>query len=756
MSIRSPVSPSANSPLPKLCWRPELGVTATADADGSCFHVEDPLRRKFFRVGFAEYTLLSQFDGRRSLPEVAESANRALGADAFSEADVLAVIQWGLQNGLLKMESKERGANDFPMSCQHDAQASGLDDDGDHHSLARRANFVPNPDTTSAPPPLRKVQWSLLSIRIPLGCPDRWCAQVSPWVDWLFGKTAFIAWLVLIAMAASEVAVNWSHFVTSTADILVPSNWLGLGLAWVVLKAVHESAHALVCKRHGGEVREVGIAFLFFAPVAYVDVTSCWRFASKWPRIQTAAAGMYAEMAIAALAVLIAGQADSLVEQHFFDNIAVMASVTTVLFNLNPLSRFDGYYILTDWCRVPNLYARGRQAAQQFAARRLLGSSTAVEPQSWLLVAYGFATWLWSLTVVVGIVLAASMYWHGLGLVLSALIVVSWMRSTVTRLIRTARQTSSASNRSRFGWLVRSTAILATGAALLMFVPWPFANTAPGVIEFTSRSVVRSESAGFVTRVLVQDGETVVEGQSLVELQNEELERELRDLELEIEQSRLRERLVVEQHDTAAVQIEQQQRDSLQRRVAERQRQVERLTLRAPITGVVSNRQLVTLRGSFIAAGTELLSIGDPTQREFVAAVRQEDLAVTQSLIEQPVVVHLHGRGDVPGRLQRIHPRASTTPEHLCLCAPFGGPLPVQSLPDEVANRSRSTSNFELLQPHFRLTFTLEDQSTPQPFAGEIGWINLDHRQTCGQHLLTWLSRWLTSSPPGVAQASRL
>ena len=97
--------PSAINTQPMLCWRADLSATRTADTDGSCFHVEDPQRRKFFRVGFAEYTLLSQFDGRRSLPEVAESANRALGTDSFSEADVLAVIQWVLQNGLLKMAS---------------------------------------------------------------------------------------------------------------------------------------------------------------------------------------------------------------------------------------------------------------------------------------------------------------------------------------------------------------------------------------------------------------------------------------------------------------------------------------------------------------------------------------------------------------------------------------------------------------------------------------------------------------------------
>lgn len=341
-----------------------------------------------------------------------------------------------------------------------------------------------------------------------------------------------------------------------------------------------------------------------------------------------------------------------------------------------------------------------------------------------------------------GLVVAASVYWHGAGLVLSALIVVSWLNSTLAQLVHEIRRTSASANRSWIGAIARSVSFIVVCAGLLMFVPWPFAHSAPGVIEFSSRTVVRSESAGFVFRVLVNDGEAVTEGEPLVELRNEELERELHDLELSIEQSRLRERLAVQQHDTASVQIEQQQRDSFEKRLKERSGQVERLTLRAPMTGVVSGRQLASLEGSFVTAGTELLSIGNPSQREFVAAVRQEDLPIAQAQIEKPVVVHLRGRGDIAGRLQRIHPRATTTPEQICLCAPFGGPLPVQSVPDETANRSRSTNGFELLQPHIRLTVALDADAGDQPFAGEIGWINLERRQSCGEHLLEWFARY--------------
>lgn len=676
-----------------LRWRTNLQSTSTVDADGPCVHLEDPMTGKFFRIGADELSLLSRFDGRRSWRAITEDANHQLGPRAFSEQEAQGIIQWACQRRLLVAAD---------------------------HSETGIAHRVPS-----------QSRWSLLSIRIPLGCPDRWCAKVLPSVNWLFGKPAFIVWLILLAWAAGEMTVEWDRFVTSSAAILVPTNWLRLGVAWLVLKVIHETAHALVCKRHGGEVREVGFALLFFAPVAYVDVTSCWRFASRWPRIHTAVAGMYAELACAALVVLISGQLDSPEQQHFLDNVALMASVTTLLFNLNPLSKFDGYFVLADLCGLTNLYARGRHAAGQLLRRWLTGSLSA-EPLAPWLAAYGIATWLWSVTIMVGMIVAASLYWHGLGLILAMCIGWNWLSSLARQAMNWLHR---CNGRERTRFVVRSTLVTALVVTALLLTPWPFAPSAPGVVEFSPLVVVRADSAGFVTRVLVEEGEAVVEGQPLLELQNEELERERQDLELAIEQSRLRERLAAQQQDTAAVQVEQQQGTALQRRLSERHRQTDRLTLRAPISGVVLSRQLSQLPGSFIKEGSEVLSIGNPAHCEFVAAVSQDDAPSLPQSTDQPVFVHLHGRGDLAGRVQRIHPRASTNPEHLCLCAPFGGPLPVRAISEEATSSPKSSPSIELLKPHLRLTITLTPSVGRRLRAGELGWVRWERSQSCAETL---------------------
>lgn len=689
------------SSAPLLRWRPDLHATHTSDADGPCVHVEDLRSGQFFRLGAAEFDFLSRFDGQRPWPEVVRDAHSSLNHQAFNEAEVQAILQWALQRRLLVSE------------------VTG--DQVEELSTARS-------------------NWNLLSIRVPLGKPDKLCEQLLPWTGWMFGPTAFVVWLMLVGLAVGEVFVSWDRFQAAGSEVFVPANWLGLGLAWLFLKVLHESAHALVCKRHGGEVREVGVALILFAPVAYVDVTSCWRFALRWPRIHTALAGIYVEVACAALAVLIAGQTMSLEARSFLDNVAVMASLTTLLFNINPLSRFDGYFVLADVCQVHNLYARGRLAAGQLLRRWFVGLSGTPQATSGWLAVYGGATWMWSLSVMIGLIFAASMYWHGWGLILSAILVTSWFGSAFQQGKRSVTRWTTG-ERSQFAF--RASLFFVGTALMLAVTPWPFGLTAPGVVEYAPLSVVRADGSGFVDRVLVQEGDVVTAGQPLLELRNEELERDLRDLELAIEQSRLRERLAVEQHDTAASQIEQQQRDALQRRWAERQRQVERLVVQAPSDGVIIGRDLAALTGSFVSEGRELLSVGDPTRREFLVAIRQEDLPTAQSQLNRPVSIQLRGRGDLVGELRRVQPRASTRPEHLCLCAPFGGPLAVQTHVD--AHGDRRTEGFDLLEPHFWIAVSLTEATRSTPLAGETGVLRWNPRQTCGLKLMSWLSHWIST-----------
>ena len=203
--------------------------------------------------------------------------------------------------------------------------------------------------------------WNPLCMKVPLAYPDRWVAKVTPWLGSFFTAGFTLLGAILVIVASYQVTAAWENFSAASRGIFTPARWLWLVACWLLLKVVHESAHAIVCRKYGGPVHEAGAIFVLFAPLAYVDLTSSWRFRSKWKRIHTAAAGMYVELWIAAIAAIAWVATDPGQVNDLCFNLVLMASLTTIVFNANPLMRFDGYYMLSDLLEIPNLYSEGQQ-----------------------------------------------------------------------------------------------------------------------------------------------------------------------------------------------------------------------------------------------------------------------------------------------------------------------------------------------------------------------------------------------------------
>jgi len=148
--------------------------------------------------------------------------------------------------------------------------------------------------------------------------------------------------VIILLFAIFRIGANWTIFYNSSKTILSTDNWLWLAGCWVFLKLIHESAHAIVCKRYDGTVREAGIIFILFAPLPYVDVTSCWNFLSRMARMHVAAAGLYIVLLIAAIAACVWGHSSQAWLNQLYFNVVVAASVSSLLFNLNPLMKING------------------------------------------------------------------------------------------------------------------------------------------------------------------------------------------------------------------------------------------------------------------------------------------------------------------------------------------------------------------------------------------------------------------------------
>ena len=574
----------------RLKLRGDLIFTPHTSGGQVYYVVEDLLNSRFFRIGHAESTFLSLLDGRTSIQEALSQLSSVLPAHRLSESDAAGLCRW-----LIQMDLAHTGASSQPSR------------------LADRARHMDQRQ--------RLAGWNPLVFRLPIVRPDRWFASIVPLVGWLFRPLAVAAWLSVVIFGAYTLLANWERFTASSRGVFAPDNWLWLVVCWVGLKLVHESAHGVACKRHGGDVRELGILFILFAPLAYVDVTSSWRFRSRWQRIQVAAAGMYVEMLLAAVAAVVWSLSGSSWLENLCFNVIVMATVGTVLFNANPLMKFDGYYILSDGLGMPNLYVNGQLFLRYWARRYLLGIPAALPAwthgQRTVIGIYGVASFLWRIVVCTSLTIAAVTLFHGAGIVLACLALVLWFGLPVFRFAKYFFFGRPGEQPCRVHFLATAGTATAVGAAILGLVPWPGARHAPAVVEYAPHTVVRADSAGFVREIHVQSSQQVRQGQLLVVLENRELSRELADLEFAIRQSEIRGRQHEQQGELAAEQAEQERREALRSQLAEKRARHEQLAVRAPRRGKIVCRDLAALRDTYLKAGDAIASIGTNVTRNY-------------------------------------------------------------------------------------------------------------------------------------------
>ncbi|MFT5094935.1 MAG: putative peptide zinc metalloprotease protein [Porticoccaceae bacterium] len=703
----------------RICLRTDLVFIPRRGRWKEWYQIEARHSGRYFRIGVTEYAFMSLLDGDTTIGEAVSLTARRYGPDAFSEDQATSIVVWLLENDLA--EVCEVGA----AGKQNSNATTGRR----KTTLVERLNPF----------------W----LKLPFGNPDAFINKLLPLTSWLHSWAAIIVSCVIWIAAAIAIASNWSSFESSWSTVLHRSNWVWLGASWLFLKIVHELSHAVACRRHGGEVRDSGIIFILLAPVAYVDVTSSLSFPSRWQRIQTAAAGIYVELTIASLAAIAWTVTDSPLLSHHLVNLIWSASVTTIVFNANPLMKFDGYYILSDLLDRPNLYTDSAQHLQRIANRIFFGVKTgsvrSSNQDAMLTATYGAAAFVWRMLICVGLLISASVMFHGAGIVLAAAGVLLWFGRPILQLVRKLWLLTRLDPQKSLRATVLGTASLAALGALLFLTPWPAGATAPGILDHQDLAVVRAETPGFVRRIHVADGEQVAEGQLLIELENEELANEVADIKVAIQQSDIRRSQSIRNHETAAAQVEAENRAALQKRLTEKLQQAEALTVRAPIAGRVMSRSLVWAEGTYAQPGTELVAIGDDSRKELRVSISQDDARWLQSAAEHSngtttVNVRLRSVGLAQGTVRRILPGATRTPLHASLTAPAGGPLVVKA-----NSSSDSKSEFVLTEPRVTAIVDLPPEVAASIPAGSVGhvWLKTAQAPTIAEATTRIATRWI-------------
>ena len=303
--------------------------------------VQDHTNNAFFRLAEPAYQFIGLLDGKRSVGDAWKITNEQLGDEAPTQGEVIQLLGQLYTANLLQA--------DVPA---------------DTHTLFSRYKQRKQREIT-------RYLMNIMFARIPIFDPD---AFLNKWLwafGWIFSPVGFVVWLVLIALGIHSVmqVQGWeTQIVSRSSSLLDPSNIIPLYIAFACIKACHEMGHAISCKKFGkqsgtgGEVHIIGIMFLVFTPVPYVDASSSWALRNKYHKAIVGGAGMWVELAIASVAAMVwAGTSESVWQHAFAYNVMFVASFSTVVFNANPLLRYDGYYILSDLLEIPNLATRSKE-----------------------------------------------------------------------------------------------------------------------------------------------------------------------------------------------------------------------------------------------------------------------------------------------------------------------------------------------------------------------------------------------------------
>lgn len=591
----------------RLTLRPDVRARRQSGHGKYWYVLSTPLSQEFFRVGDKAYSFLARLSEDRTVDEVWRDTLSHDPETMLSQQEVVQLLGQLNIAGLLQGDRATSSASLFERYQNR-------------RSRERRLRLT-----------------SVLSIRIPLFDPDRMLDRLQPFIRVVISPVGLVVYLILLGFGIKALIDRSGDLFHPREGLLAPDNLLLLYVAFAIAKVVHEFGHAVVCKRFGGEVHTMGVILLLFAPVPYVDASASWGFRRSAPRLLVGAAGMIAELAVASVAAIIWAYSAAGFGSALAYNMMIAASVSTLVFNLNPLLRFDGYYMLIDLINMPNLFQRSRDQLRYLAQRYILGvkgikSVAQNRTESWLLSLYGLSSVLYSLMLITAIAFFIAEEYLDLGLLLA---IVLFMSVTALPLMKFLSYLFLSPNlaRQRFRVILSATAIVLAGVGALGWVPMPDRIRAFGVVESSVVRQVNSESSGFVVERLVKAGSWVREGQALVRLENPDLLSEITALRMQLRQIQGQE-LRAQALLLADLAPLRRQRVAMQAALDDLERQRAALTVLAPVGGVLTVSEPGQGVGRWVERGAAIGTVVDTSQHRFVGILPQVATHVLEGSIE--------------------------------------------------------------------------------------------------------------------------
>jgi putative peptide zinc metalloprotease protein len=582
----------------RLCLRHGVHVRRQNYRGERWFIVENPLSNDFFRLTPAAYAFVSRLTSKRTVDEVWRECLEKVPDQAPSQDEALHLLAQLYFANLLQYDAAGNSAALFDRFRKR-------------RQREWRGKFL-----------------NVMFMRFPLLDPDRFLVRTLPVIGKLISPFGVVLWLAVVGMALKVVTDNWDSLKVQTQGVLAPGNLPLLYLGLIIIKTLHEFGHAYFTRKFGGEVHTMGVLLMIFTPVPYMDASAAWAFRSRAQRLLVGGAGMIVEIFFASIAAFIWANTGQGTLHTLAYNIMFVASVSTVLFNANPLLRFDGYYMLSDLLEIPNLSQRANQHLRHVCERWLFGLKKSESPATttgeavWFSF-FGVGSGIYRVIVFGGILLVVADHFFLIGIVMAIACFISWITVPVGRFIHYLA-TSSKLERNRPRAVAVSLGLLVLIIGLLQFVPFPSHFRAPGVTMAREWTQVINEAPGEVIELLATPGGPVSAGQPLLRLRSVELEAELKhalasqeEIESRIRNARAKSTPNLKPLNELLV--------AATDRVIKVRRDLTALTITARHDGLWVAPETKDYLGRWIPRGTRLGLLINPKSYQFTSAVKQED-----------------------------------------------------------------------------------------------------------------------------------
>ncbi len=601
--------------------------------------LKDPVKQTYSRYDKEEYYVLSALDGKRNSREVAQFVNKTYDLD-FTPKEIRQFV-FKLEKDDL-FERTEEQQNTFLYEQMREQRKSRI--------LHAKGSF--------------------LYFRIPLVDPNDFFNIAIPYLRWLWSTPVVTASILFILSAigilisnSAEVATNMAH----TFDFANQTSWglFGLWITVMLTIAIHELGHGLTCKHFGGECHEIGLLFLLMTPCMYCNVNDSWMFKEKRHRLYTVFAGCYFEILFACIAVYFwwltaPGSALNVISFQ----IVLVAFCATMLMNLNPLMKFDGYFALSDYLEIPNLKQASKEHVSHLIKSKVL-RLTEEDPdlsrrKQRILTTYGSLATIYMINMKLGMLFMAGSFLIGKfqvwGLIPTLAIAYKLYGPTVKNQVtlgqRLLEEHGEHFKRWHLSWMTGTFAIVAL--LVVFFVPFTSYLSVPASLKPVREAILRTTTPGYVSDLL-SNKRAFFAGEAILQQENDDLKgREANNLsELRANTIHMQAALAVGR--SGEIERLRRLRAKLTDEQTELARESKSLTLSAPFNGILK-AELNRVEHSYLEAGTEIGTLIDPSAYEAVVGVPEADFQELRAGMNALLVLDQQPGTIFTGQITRIAP----------------------------------------------------------------------------------------------------